>query len=111
MTELEARIIAASAIFTHHTEAGARAGEYLATLLAERVAAAVREVWSQATEVTVDSDHNLHHVYAGEEKLADDWHDQFEDVAEQVRDDLIHLGETGHYADDNRVVRFSGAGS
>ncbi|KPM55793.1 hypothetical protein ACG83_11000 [Frankia sp. R43] len=111
MTDLARRIDVAETLFTHCTEAAARAAGNLAELLTARVTLAVRDAWPQATDVTVDSDHNLHGVYAEDEKLADDWHHQFEGVAEQVRDDLLLLGQTGQFAEDNRVVNLGEAAS
>ncbi|OHV31439.1 hypothetical protein BBK14_33915 [Parafrankia soli] len=108
MSDLEDRIATADATFTHHTEVAGRAGEQLAGLLAERIAATVRQTWPQATEVGVDSDHNLDVVCTTTATLADGWDSQFDDVADLVRDDLIRIGQTGHFTDDNRVVRFRG---
>ncbi|ONH58346.1 hypothetical protein CcI49_23105 [Frankia sp. CcI49] len=109
--DLDTRIIAAEATFVHHAQEAIKAGAHLADLVIERVAAVVRQVWPQATEVTVDSDNNLHWVFSGDLRLADDGDERFEDVAEQVRDDLLLIGQTGRFADDDRVVNFDGAGS
>jgi hypothetical protein len=108
MDDLDAAIETADAAYRRIAVAHARSADRLVHLLATRIARTVHRIgaYRDATAVGVDSDHNLDVVATLTAVLADNDDDpRFADLAEQIRDDLLHIAETGRFDADHRLLQ------
>jgi hypothetical protein len=108
MNDLDTTIAAADHDYRQTAFAHAQTTDRLVSLLATRIARNVRRIaaYRDATEIGVNSDHQLDVVCTLTAVLADrDGHPGFEQLAEQVRGDLLRIAETGHFHADNRLLQ------
>ncbi len=108
MDDLDAAIAAADHAYRQTAFAHAQTTDRLVFLLATRIARNVRRVgaYRDATEIGIDSDHQLDVVCTLTDVLAERNGDPaFEQVAAQVRGDLLRIADTGHFHADNRLLQ------
>ncbi|MEX5635572.1 hypothetical protein [Parafrankia sp. FMc2] len=108
MDDLDPTIAAADHDYRQTAFAHAQTTDRLVFLLATRIARNVRRAaaFRDATEVGVDSDHQLDMVCTLTDVLAERNGDPgFEQVAAQIRGDLLRIAETGHFHADNRLLQ------
>jgi hypothetical protein len=108
MDDLDAAIVAADADYRRTAFAHSQTTDRLVSLLATRIARDVRRVgaFRDATEIGVDADHQLDVVCTLTAVLADRNGDPgFEQLAEQIRLDLLRIADTGHFHADNRLLQ------
>ncbi|KPM52706.1 hypothetical protein E0F15_17785 [Frankia sp. B2] len=108
MDDLDSAIVAADHDYRQTAFAHAQTTDRLVFLLATRIARNVRDVaaFRGATGVGVDGDHQLDMVCTLTDVLAERNGDPgFEQVAAQIRGDLLRIAETGHFHADNRLLQ------
>jgi len=107
MDDLDAAIAAADHDYRQTAAAHARTTDRLVTLLATRIARHVHRVaaFRDATEIGVDAAHQLDMVCTLTAVLADrDGDPGFEQLAEQIRGDLLRIAATGRFHADDRLL-------
>jgi len=108
MDDLDTAIAAADADYRRTAFAHSQTADRLVSLLATRIARDVRRVgaFRDATEIGVDADHQLDVVCTLTAVLADrDGDPAVEQLAAQIRGDLLRIGDTGHFHADNRLLQ------
>ena len=107
MDDLDRQIDQADADYAQSIATAGRDAARLVALLTERITHRIRkeEIFADATEIRVDSDFNLDVITTPVASYSDsDFLLEFEDVAELIRDDLLHLAETGQFSEDKRTL-------